>query len=362
MADEQNNNPAPLSGNNNPAHDPLPIGGQAPRPSAPAPKPPQAEEQPKEVPHSPPPPPPIRPRGGEYSIRTMESDLKTAPKEVLPQSDREGPAPAEASTTIQMKSPVVAEEAPSKKNLYWIIGGVVLALALVAVGYFVVYPMLVDNGTDTSTPTTGSTPPDTTPPITMATPAHQSYFLTSPVRVSEMTLAPISLPNIAFGLQSISLQPLASGSTEEVLVIGGQENQIPFATYITQLLPDVDSNKLSDLLEDDFTAFIYYDNNGYWPGYVAKLKTGASIDDLKAEITKLESTDLESLFITPPGTISAFKDGLAANSSYATRYAVGSTSGSALNYGYFGDYLIISTSYDGLTASLNLTGVIGLME
>lgn len=278
----------------------------------------------------------------EVNIRTMESDIKAAPAEVIqvPETTNQLPAPG-----------VVISEEVSKprKKVLW---AIVIALGAVAfglVGYFVLYPFIL--------------PPKAIAPVAEEkeeaplpiVKAHKSYFVKSPAAVYRINLLDISLLNIAVALQDESTRVLPPGSIKEVELLDEIDGQISLSSYLMQFGPPLVGDEIDSWFEDDFTAYLYYDENGAWPGYLAKIKEGVNIDQLKAGMARqLETGDLTVFYVTPPGVMGQFKDGKV--NSYATRYSVGSRPGAAFNYGYFGDYLIISTSYNGLKAALSLLG------
>jgi hypothetical protein len=75
----------------------------------------------------------------------------------------------------------------------------------------------------------------------------------------------------------------------------------------------------------------------------------------KALAVKIESTaDLANFYLTDPGSFGAFKDGKL--STYPTRYSV-STNKDAFNYGFFGNYLVLSSSYNGLKSAVANLGL-----
>ncbi|MEK9176978.1 MAG: hypothetical protein AAB923_01660, partial [Patescibacteria group bacterium] len=98
-----------------------------------------------------------------------------------------------------------------------------------------------------------------------------------------------------------------------------------------------------------------YNDAGAWPGMVARLKSGVSIEDAKTAMSALEGADLSALYLLSPGVFDPFKDG--SINSYPTRYARGSATGASLNYGFAGNYFFVSTSYDGLKTAAGLLGI-----
>ncbi|MEK9194409.1 MAG: hypothetical protein AAB884_01215, partial [Patescibacteria group bacterium] len=104
--------------------------------------------------------------------------------------------------------------------------------------------------------------------------------------------------------------------------------------------------------EIDFTFFTYANNQGTWPGFVAKLNNTNLFGDINlAEVQKEisshfeQSTSLTNLFLVDPGKPGSWQSGNV--SGVANRYLSFSQSGASLNYGWIGNVLVISASYDG---------------
>lgn len=302
-----------------------------------------AEEQPQRIP---PAPPPVRPReeapAGDVNIRTLESDLEGAPPETVNQLPEDAAVEAPSDGGRKKKILIIAA----------IVSGVVV---LGLIGYFVVYPLVSP---------IKEAPPVVQPEPVASAPAareHTSYFIESPTAISRVNLPNITALSIAFALQNEGARAIAPGSLVEVVMLDSAGNQAELAAYLPQLSSTVPGEKLGAWFESDFTAFIYFDDQGAWPGYVIKVKEGANVDELKAGMSQLENGDISAFYIAPPGVLGQFKDGKVPSTSsgqvIATRYAAGSRAGAAFNYGYAGDYLLISTSYNGLKAALPLLGL-----
>lgn len=276
-----------------------------------------------------------QPTPPEVNIRTMESDVKAAPAEVVQVPETTNQLPA--------SSAVVGEEASSqRKKILWAISIALGAVALGLLGYFVLFPLIVPPKAEA---------PDVEQRKEVPLPivkVHKSFFVKTPAAVNQINLADLSLLNIAVALQDESARVLPAGSIKEVEILDDADSQVGFSSYLAEFIPSLDVSKLSNLFEDDFTAYLYYDNNGVWPGYVVKIKAGG-------DIREIENSDVTVFYVTPPGIMGNFKDGKVGV--YSTRYAIGTKSGSAFNYGYFGNYLILSTSYNGLKAALPLLGL-----
>jgi hypothetical protein len=110
---------------------------------------------------------------------------------------------------------------------------------------------------------------------------------------------------------------------------------------------------LAQNFNPDFTFFIYKEKKGFWPGLITQLKPEKNLIVLKPEIAKLEnSTNLERLFITKPeGEKGLFRDVLL--SGQPARVLDFSVSSPAkFIYGWFHNYLVISTSEVGLKEAI----------
>lgn len=307
-------------------------------PPTPPPIPPRPQMPPT------PPPPPVQPRPESFTVRTMASDLQAPkPSEVMPPEKGPTPPPLSPETNMMVS---MEEEPPRPKSWVYIIGGIIILIALVAVGYFVVYPLLTSE--ESTTP-----PTDDTLPVSQ--PSHQSYFTSAPAVMAEIRLGRIDLSEITFALQIESMKPVADESIKELAMLDANGDQIPFHDYFGTLAPVVDHMALAQLLENDFTAFLYYDVNGIWPGYVAKIKSGADLVQLNSELSQLSPADLATLFITPSGTLSSFKDG--AVNGFPARYTSGSAPGAAFSYTIlYNRFVLFSTSYAGAQVAAELLG------
>lgn len=226
---------------------------------------------------------------------------------------------------------------------------IVVALVVVggvgALGYFVVFPLLF--------PADGGLPPTNVPSIGQL--PHNSYLGLPPAAESIVILSDHSYATIAAALQNEAFSQLADGQLKEVK-ISDQNGQVRFSEYIGAVAPVSVSLDLRSWLEEDFTALLYYNPAGVWPVYIAKLKSGTDAQAVVAGFQSVESVmDAGNFYLTSPGTFSGFKDGK--YKTYSTRYNVGAVLGASFNYGVFGDYLIISTNFDGLKATLPLLGL-----
>lgn len=292
------------------------------------------------------------------TVRTMDSDLKSisrgesvpVPETVMaPEGKKDFVFTPE--TQNQMAAQQVAEEeemhdAKGKKMFIWI-GSVVGILVLVAVGYFVVYPLLF--------PKAPPTPPAPPPPPPVVLAPHASYFVTPATTKTSIPLSDVSSLSISSAWQPLTVSTPVNGTLQEVEIQNPQTGQVPFSQYIDAFGAGIIAADAAAWFEDDFTAFAYYDANGVWPGYIAKLKTGVTKEQVMTGLVALETADLSKLYLFPPGPAKgAFKAGKINNKD--SRYAVFTASGAAFNYGVLDSYLLLSTSYEGAKKAATLLG------
>ncbi|MBI2010949.1 MAG: hypothetical protein HYS89_01820 [Candidatus Colwellbacteria bacterium] len=253
--------------------------------------------------------------------------------------------PSDFITEPAMPAGVVVG-AKSPKKLAAVIAGVVAFLALAGgVTYFFLLPLFTGEEEVEA-------PVVTPPPAEMPGPAlvHQSYFSEAPDATEAVGVSALTQAELTAVLEA-SAATQTSGTIKEVALTAGG-NPVSAGDFLALMLP---GSNLSASLEQDFTAFIYRDANGNWPGYVFKLKSDSDLVAAKTEVALIESSaNLSSFYLVSPGTPSAtgFKDGKA--NSVTTRYLAYFNAGASFNYGWSGDYLILSTSYNGFVKAAGL--------
>lgn len=324
----------------------------------------EQEQNPQRIP---PIPPPIRPReeasseekpasvvpAGDVFVRTMEEDIKAPkPEEVLPPEEgRDIEIKPETVVPPMPEAPRIAElpelETPKKPIWLFVVGGIIIAAVSFVLGYFVVFPLIFP----AKEAITVTEQPAVSAPIAeeakLAKIEHKSLFVIKPAGISNVSVLPMDLFGISVALQSAAAVRLADGSVREAAILDQNGNQISYSEFLALFLSGADKAQLEQWFENDFSAYLYYDRNGVWPGYVAKIKRNPSL------ISSLENVgNITNFYLAAPGTFSSFKDGKV--NGYATRYSVGSKAGASFNYGTFGNYFIISTSFDGLKAAVKL--------
>ena len=334
---------------------------------------------PRNNPTPPPPPPPPPP----VSIRTMETDASS-----LKASGGTRPAPELINVNAPTRGPIeekpqdpgikigvpgyagpeekmfVPETIPQKqqtappinmdlseedaheggsgraKKIILIVVFLAIAIGLGGVGYFIVYPLLFPVQNPYVTPPISETPPPP-PPVALT---HQS-FITS------------DKAEIAASLGQATPEIIAPGTApvlKEVVLRDGNGNQLVASKYLPTILTEFTESELQGLLGDDFTAFVFYDEAGAWPGYAFKLKDGVSLISAQPTINKMESfASIKNIFASDPGAMTSggFKNGQVGGK--PSRYATFAKSGAAVNYAWIENYLFITTTYPAMQEVAN---------
>ena len=135
------------------------------------------------------------------------------------------------------------------------------------------------------------------------------------------------------------------------LVFKKGEKEINLSEFLPALLGQLNP-ALETFFEESFTAFVWVDNKGTWPGYILKLKPAISFNDVQNQFLQWEKTvKFENIFIKSPGAIrQSFTNGQI--NSVKTRYQLYIQPGAEFNYGWKDNFLIISSSYGGFLEAL----------
>ncbi len=325
----------------------------------------------------PPPPPPIE-------IRTMESDLKsiqesggaavtpkpiaTAPASVSAERPPEevklsipgytGPEEPLFSADLSVPSAKDSVPAPSaKSNLPKIVlvalGAIIIAGGVGVVSYLYVYPRLFPAAEPVAEQPSAPKPaePVVTPPAPKV--VHKSFLTITADLTEEAKISAVNLGSVSDALKQAAADKRAPGTLKEI-VFTEPAGFVVSSDLFSALLPELN---LKSFFEDDYTAGVYYDEAGAWPFYVLKLKTGVLIPEAQLAVSRLEtSLNLKNLFAADPGVmgLDGFKNGKIGDRQ--TRYAAFSGKGAAVNYGWFGDYVIVGSSYPAFKEAARRTG------
>jgi len=308
---------------------------------------PQEPNQPK---FGPPPQPNINLRTPESDLRSIQrGDALPVPESVLPSENPSEPV-FRPETQVSGGGMHVGEEAQGgkKKFLLWVIVGIAVIIVGGA-GYFVVYPLLFPSVEEPGNPAV------TPPPLVTEPALHQTFFIGLPGATTEALLTDLTYSTVNANLASVAVFKQPSGTVQEVVVKDISGNQVAFKSFLNVFVPTLTAEALGSWFENDFTEFMYYDDAGAWPGTIAKVKPGANIEEARTAMTAIEGADLAKFYLLSPGVLDPFKDGKIKD--YAARYAKGSAAGVSFNYGFGGNYFLLSTSYDGMKAAVALLGI-----
>lgn len=307
-----------------PVNQPVPeLPGQEPRPALPsAPPPPQ---------NAPSPPPNLPFAEGPANEPVFQPTAPPTPTETL-------------------------EQAPPHRDrgLLRLFIIIVVVIGLASLSYFVVYPLLTESDSLPSPapapPPTGGASPLPSSPIR----SHQSFFVVPAAQETPLTIEPVSADGIAEALRQIGERGMPADSLEEIIMRDSRGSHIAFPAFMAAF-GVFDPDDLAAWFEDDFTAFLYYDDKGIWPGYLAKVKPDANRTDLMIALSGLETVPLRQFFLEDPGSLGPFRDGTVFGR--PNRYAAGTLPGAAFEYILVDNYVAVSASYPGLQAALRQMGV-----
>ena len=187
-------------------------------------------------------------------------------------------APGEMHETLEQAS-------PHKRGggLKFVIAAVII-IGLGAAGYFVGYPLFTAPDSSPTPAPEESASPLSTPPLR----SHQSFFAVPASQETPLSIDPLSADGIAEALRQIGERGMPPGSLEEIIMRDSRGSQIAFPDLLG-VFSVLDPDNLAAWFEDDFTAFLYYDEKGIWPGYLAKVKPTANRTELMTGLSGLEN-------------------------------------------------------------------------
>ncbi|MDP3956637.1 MAG: hypothetical protein Q8P97_01425, partial [bacterium] len=235
------------------------------------------------------------------------------------------------------------EKKSHSRTILFVVLFVLIAGGLGAAGYFL-YPVFFPASVaPVTTPSATVTPPPaTTSPVAIL--KHNSYITSDGATTPVLSLAQAkdAAPTMASGTKPV---------LKEIILQDASGSQPNFSKYFSSLVNVFSESDLRAIFDDDFTTFIYYSEQGSWPGYVAKLKDGASLAVAQNIIrSKMESFPLiANLFLSNPGgsLAAGYKDGNL--NGRPSRYLSFSEKDAAINYAFIGNYFLISTNYAAAT-------------
>lgn len=335
---------------------------------------PQQSQQP--APSSVPPPP----RGPEIKIRTMESDIKSVEQSggSIPEAETIRPEELESGSSvseipeqivppIRQFSPIIEPEEPTvevkeqpmtKKTRGWLIWTLVISIlvAVGAVAYVYLVPLLLAPVPAPIQPIINVQQPVLPPEISIAPVGRQSIFGLEAQQVIALEVGEYSVVNILTALQNEALLISADQPFREFkITVGGLPAN--FSQFLTALLPELANSQtaanLTSDFEEQFTGFLIYQEGQVWPGYVVKKKNPQTTIN---KLSGIEKSSVSNIYLTLPSGQTSFSSGPVGDK-YTSRYVSFSNKPASLNYGIFGDYFIISTTFQGLMRVIELLGL-----
>ena len=318
---------------------------------------------------------PPSPAADAVQIRTMESDMRSvsggvepAPQFVTPPSPITGqPQPITQAPTPSNNPvppapmPAVTEVKPSRLIISLGIFLIIICIAWITYAYLLPFYYAM---TPAAEPTPEVAAPEAStegmgvipPPAQTQTPVG-----ITPLGGTQSTLPKVdtdgSFASIMTALTTEAKKNPVAGTIQEISITNGGV-PMNFDAFMGALLPEAQTNGLAGIFtaafDPIFSAYIYYDEHGAWPGYIAKENPASQIDavTLANRIQAFETSSYENLFLADPGIGDAFKTGQA-RGKYVDRFIPLATQGALFNYGIFGNYLIINTSNNGLVKALD---------
>jgi hypothetical protein len=240
-----------------------------------------------------------------------------------------------------------------RKALFITLGIVIFLVLAGLVTYYYIMPMFyITPAPVVETPAPIPTPTPTPTPVGITT--HATYFVGPTTSTSQVALD-LSLSLLQSALATASSNSQSAGTFKDVsFTLTGEPWTAQDFLGIT--LPSIDKTFAANTFEQDMTAFVYYDKNGGWPGYVLKLQSGADPAAVKGVIDPAIEASPLAFFPTNPGTPAktGFADGALSDAAKTpVRFLTYSKKGAALEYAFYNGYLVISTSYQGAIESVN---------
>lgn len=307
------------------------------------------------------PPPPQTP---EVKLRTMQSDLGSIEKTggAAPTPEFVASPIFKAETNVQLPEEK-AGVSGGVKAIIWIVI-LLIAIGIAAGVYFYLIAPTTETQLATSEPVTTTEPTPVTKPTPPPAPTlgHSSQFGFPNEIIPKVAISDYSIVTILTALQNEANSAGSAGDIREIALVDNNDQQVAFSKFMATLMPELITKNLEATLKtvfkDDFTAFIYFDDKGAWPGYAVETRENVDIDivTLQDQLKGIETASFSNLFLTPPGIAQEFRTGTV-KEVHTNRFAPLSQVGASFNYGLFDGRLIVNTSYGGLLKALELIGI-----
>lgn len=270
-----------------------------------------------------------------------------------------------------LKTPSSSSDMPKKSGGKGILIGVIVGIIVLGVVAYFVYPSLL------SKPQIDENVPA---PIESVTENQQEEIIQEPITETETTITPepITVPHVSLftmpAKEMIEADVTPFSLTTWKSIFGGETSTAPtlkeivatdgdavitFSSLVATLFPGAFDQSIVDGFEQNVTVFSYVDSSGIWPGFVANYDSSngsVSLSSLqnsfKTALEQFTPGSLTSLYAADPGTPQTWKQGKTGD--VLNRYIIFSAQNSAIsmNYGWLGNSLIVSASYDGFKEAI----------
>ncbi len=308
-------------------------------------------------------PPPPTP---EVALRTLASDAKaisrgetTPTPEILtpPSAQNEPVFTPETSNPGGLSVDGLAAPKKSSKMIIWVAVAVIVIGGLGYAGYTYLLPMFQNNEPIVIPVPETNTPVPEVPVAEVPTAlVHTSLFLNAPAGTTNLSFPETLTRTVILETMKLSSEQAATGALTELVMNDSKNEPLAFSSFLAGFVPSfTGAPQAINLFDADFTAFVYKDANGSWPGYIAHIKPNVDTTGLATWLASLEGTTLSEFFLTDPGEFSAFKEGKVNNTT--DRYATAKMAGASFGIAATDTHVIIATSYSGMKEAFKLLGL-----
>ncbi|MDP2705859.1 MAG: hypothetical protein Q8O49_01485 [bacterium] len=254
---------------------------------------------------------------------------------------------------------------PAKQHQKGLVSALIAFLVIIALGaagYFFVYPKFFASPEENPIINEPITPISENPempleplvPIVLPATTTEENAATSTDSSETKTFisllqkpADSSQEKILTGLDATNVKntvvDLATGTaaTKEIILKKEDGSPFSFGEIMATILPTVFTSETISQFEDyQYSVIAFSNSQGVWLNYIGKAKADADLAALKNKINLIEAANLANTFLKTSGDQQGeWKSGT------NNRYLSFSQNGNALNYGWFDDKLLITTSY-----------------
>ena len=305
----------------------------------------------------PPPPPPSSPLPPSDAFAYVPPTEQTPSIQPEPSMQPE-PAFSDSEPSFAPEEPVgmsefpVTETEPSQKNklLSFIIIGV-LIIAVVALGYFYLWPKFFQAKPVVTTTTSTSIPTTTT--TLAASPYPQ---VSGPFQKSLFNIE-ISGSDVVKSMKDAAISELASPGTFKILIPKVHNDPLTNEEVVLSLIPQLPMRLKPYMLARKYLTYSYYGEVNPSLGLIIDIGE-ESKEEVKSVFLAWENklgilNDLKELFLIsiPKKTANDFKE--TTNAGAEIRYFTYSGEEAAITYAFYGQYLIMSSSLESVNSAIS---------